>query len=427
MSEELSTQALFEKWAEEVGLNKKTVANLKKEELCDLSTLEMINDEELEELTGTIGQRKVLGMAVSKLKAKVITPGEAVVGADQTEVRVTGELPDFQPPQAGTSAGHPVPDAGGVSDVPVVTIKDIRQQARQQTSHLVASGNYYDVLHSKGKAADQHGDDGDRQTGAAADGILPHNVLTMTGGCQGFQQREPGGYSAGCDPRTVLTVKATVVKTIHITQFLPPNSKKRLQQSKRDLVVSAVQNEEGGSEERLMVTQHDAHPYAGISIHAWGAANCRLVNHLLATGMLARSKLEFYLAYTTTVFMLAERFEWSSILDFDYQYRELQAEHEFDWGTLMPALELSVLRPRAEGRQRPAPNGRENRNNYTGSSRYASGKQYGQPTEDCRMFKARGECAFGDKCKYRHVKPTPPQSVSGGWQPAQSNHSSAKN
>ncbi|KAH3721348.1 hypothetical protein DPMN_064270 [Dreissena polymorpha] len=29
------------------------------------------------------------------------------------------------------------------------------------------------------------------------------------------------------------------------------------------------------------------------------------------------------------------------------------------------------------------------------------------PKEDCRIFKAKGACPFGDKCRYKHVKALP--------------------
>ena len=75
------------------------------------------------------------------------------------------------------------------------------------------------------------------------------------------------------------------------------------------------------------------------NLSEWGAANCRIMNCLLVTGALNRANIEYYLAYTTTLFSFVEKFRWHSILDFDFQYRELQAEHNFQWGTLMPSLE----------------------------------------------------------------------------------------
>ena len=47
----------------------------------------------------------------------------------------------------------------------------------------------------------------------------------------------------------------------------------------------------------------------------------RLLNHLLGAGQLPREDIEFYLAYTAKEF--AEKYEWSRVLNYDYNYREL--------------------------------------------------------------------------------------------------------
>ena len=51
----------------------------------------------------------------------------------------------------------------------------------------------------------------------------------------------------------------------------------------------------------------------------------KLMNFLMSTGDLSRDKVEFYLAYTMQIFEMADVYEWSSILQFDQRYRELQA------------------------------------------------------------------------------------------------------
>ena len=72
----------------------------------------------------------------------------------------------------------------------------------------------------------------------------------------------------------------------------------------------------------------------------------RLLNHLLCTGQLPRADIVFYLAYTTKIYEFTEKYEWSSVLNYDYNYRELQAKHKFKWGTLSPHMELQLLVPK---------------------------------------------------------------------------------
>ena len=66
----------------------------------------------------------------------------------------------------------------------------------------------------------------------------------------------------------------------------------------------------------------------------------RLLNHLLTTNQLQRKDTEFYLAYTTKINELAEEYEWNIILSYDYTYREIQAEHNFKWGTFSHHMEF---------------------------------------------------------------------------------------
>ncbi|KAH3752692.1 hypothetical protein DPMN_187317 [Dreissena polymorpha] len=184
------------------------------------------------------------------------------------------------------------------------------------------------------------------------------------------------------DPRTILTIKSVNKKATHITQFLTEKTKRRRQNKRRGYVLSGSVDRE----ETIVLKTSEDHPYLEIYIEEWGAANMRLLNHLLSTGQIKRTDVEFYLAYTTTIFEFAENYEWNSVLNFDYRYRELQAEHAFRWGTFFPHMELQILlpkRPRTVTQHTPS---------------YPSK----QPREDCRIFKAKGSCPFGPKCRYRH-------------------------
>ena len=115
--------------------------------------------------------------------------------------------------------------------------------------------------------------------------------------------------------------------------------------------------------------------------------NMRHLNHLLCTGQLPRADIEFYLAYTTKIHEFAEKYEWSSVLNYDYNYRELQAEHKFKWGTFSPHMELQLLVPKRAKQPNVQSGGP---NNPSQSVR-----------EDCKSFKARGSCPFGATCKFR--------------------------
>jgi len=65
------------------------------------------------------------------------------------------------------------------------------------------------------------------------------------------------------DPRSAL----------HITQFLSEKSKRRRQNRRKENVLRS------DAEETLVLKTEDEHPYLGILIEEWGAANMRLLNH----------------------------------------------------------------------------------------------------------------------------------------------------
>ena len=122
----------------------------------------------------------------------------------------------------------------------------------------------------------------------------------------------------------------------------------------------------------------------------WGAANMRILNHLLSVNSIERGDVEYYLAYTTRIFEFAETYDWNSVLNYDYHYRELQAEHGYKWGTYSPHMELQMLIPKRPKSTLPV--------------------QFQSNKEDCRIFKAKGVCPFGDKCRYRHTKANSPNT-----------------
>ena len=158
--------------------------------------------------------------------------------------------------------------------------------------------------------------------------------------------------------------------------------------------------------DRLVLKTEEEHPYARIAMEEWGAANCRLMNFLMQEGKLARKDVEFYLAYTTKIFDLAELYEWHSVLDFDHQYRELQAAHAFPWGTFAPHLEQKLIPRRSNS----------NNNKIFNAATKTGSPQPNQGQQECKLFKAsRGTyCPFGEGCRYKHtVRPFPAPTGAG--------------
>jgi hypothetical protein len=168
------------------------------------------------------------------------------------------------------------------------------------------------------------------------------------------------------DPRAVLTVKARKAEVTHIIDFLTEDVIRR----------------------RRLANKNEENAYFNISMEEWGAANCRLMSYLLQQGKLSRKDIDYYLAYTTKIYDMASKFTWQSILFFDRQYREVQAEFNMQWGTFAPQLEYQLLQPKAN------PNAPRRTPQLATASRLQ---------EECRNFRSKGVCSYGDNCKFRHV------------------------
>ena len=183
------------------------------------------------------------------------------------------------------------------------------------------------------------------------------------------------------DPRAILTIKSQTNKAVHITQFLTEKNQTPPSEQTEGFVLKSG----NANSETLVLKADEEHPYLGIYMEEWGAANMRQLNHLLSSKKLRREDIEFYLAYTTKIYELAEKYKWNSVLNYDYAYRELQAKHQFQWGTFSPSMELQLLAPK--------------RNQTPKSTQQPPTKN-----EDCKIFKAKGSCPFDTACKYRQPK-----------------------
>ena len=369
---------LFDKWIKDNGFLRKTSKILRDEDIVTPAVITSMNVQELRKLGVTYGQATLLVAAAAKL------------------------LPPAQPPVATQTASMTV---SNTPDIPAPMNSDIGAQC----ATLAAAGKQYDQLFGVGSSASMLPDPETRvnptQRVSNLDAGLNFGCLVNHADSYSRSVDKSSSCKAvgANDPRSILTVKSSTRKACHINQFLGERAKERRQQRRRDLVVTT--SEDGV--DKLTVHNNDKHPYAGISIDEWGAANIRLMHHLLQTGDLARPDIEFYLAYTVSVFEMAQVYEWSSILNFDHQYREQQAQLDFQWGEISPLLQMQLLVPR------------QRQNHNRASSDVWRSQRGGTPghlpprgREQCRLFKVNnGVCPFGDSCKYLHVSDTAPASM----------------
>ena len=331
-------------WVTQIGLNQKTVSILMEQDLDSVQALKafaaLAEPEEWKALGLTLGQEKLLRLGLKGLS----TEGD-MAESDITQPQV------FQVGAANPGLVNQVQDSVGASSQP---------------QQLVNAGKTFDAL-----------------CGNSSGHEAPTSLNLSSNVPIGLGCPIPAN-NIGSDPRVMLTMKAVKRNTIHITQFLSEKTKKKcLARSKRDMVIST------NEAEQVVLRSEESHPYKGLTVGEWGAANMRLLNHLLSENILDRSQIEFYMAYTAQVMDHLDVYEWESILEWDYQYRELQVEYSLTWGTQIPQLDNKILVPRQK----------DGRNKVTS---WGSQKAARRPV--CRTFSATGQCSFGDKCRFFHSK-----------------------
>ena len=342
-------------WCKTHKITRKTEALLRKEALDSPEALALLTTQDLYELGLPLGQRKLMQVALS-----IWQPGTSKNDA-------SGDASDRPP--SDRALGDVQGADGGQGQT--ISIDGIRRQA--------------DALGAAGKAFDTALFDGLSKVNVTDKPAAPKHLLPAP--------------THSSDPRTILTIKASAGKAVHINTFLTEKTKKRINARKRGVVLGTTEDD------NIVLRTDDRHPYTGITHSEWSAANCRLMAFLLRSGELALSDVEYYLAYTTMIHQYYEVYEWDSILEFDYLYRERICEHGFQWGFIPANMELGLLANPRRPRQGNTANGGQGFRAAAGAQprRQAGPPKTKAPGEECRLYKNfNGNCPYGDACIFVH-------------------------
>ena len=146
-----------------------------------------------------------------------------------------------------------------------------------------------------------------------------------------------------------------------------------------------------------LVVKSDFANVPPLSMAEWGIGAHRVGIQLLLNKQLDWEGYVRYNAYVATVWHLAERHVWSSVLEYDYTYRQTQAARGLRWGARSQFEESHNLVKLEDKNQRFKNGTKQGNSNY-------HGKQSNEP-KYCRQFLANGFCRFGQTCKFEHVLP----------------------
>ena len=348
---------VLEDWLKEYGLSKKTSTTLKKEECDNLAALRLLTCRDVNRMNIAVGQSRLLRVALRAM-GNPISVDDSNSKEKPKEKESAGEGDSSANGKALEGAGEEL-----------AQILDGVEQGEYRP--INAGGELAQILRGEG------------------------DIGQATGGGQMGEQGQRGGDGTGnglCDPLMLLTVKSTTKKALQIINFLPEAVRNRVNRRKKENITLSTLADGG-----LTLKSDDQGTYYA-TFDEWSGANMRLGAHLLKTGQISADKLVYYMAYTAMISDLASKYEWSSVLEFDSRYRELQAEHEFLWGTQHSHTERHILIPRGTNSYSKGKLGRGG----SGNDRLE-----GKPRALCKLYLSRGWCKFGDRCIYRHEQQNP--------------------
>ena len=350
-------------WALEHQLSRKTTAALNKEECNSMEALKLVTADDINRMEVPVGQIRLLREAVRTL-------GNPITVVDP---------PALIPPPVPTRTQdkEPLDPEGGPSVDPNVEALRLAGLALL-AANQAKDGEEGDALHAEEEAAGG---------GPGKGGTPPTSLPAVPGGGPHVGAYHWSG-SGGEDPLLILTAKSLTNRALKIVDFLLEPAKSRVSRSRREQVTFSSMGNGGIA----LKAEESSHYY--ISIEEWVGANMRLMAQLITTGALAQTKVLYYVAYTTMIADLAVTSDWQSVLQFDSRYRELQADRQFAWGTRLSHEQQQHVRPKASPQPPKQKGGKASKAHTSYSS-----------DDICRQFAARGQCMFGDQCKFRHGSP----------------------
>lgn len=305
----------FNAWSEKLALKEATVEALKKEDLDNEDSLKLLTAKDIEDLGLTVGQRRVLGAAVTRLQQGKQAPPE--------------DMPPSTPVTTKTLAKD-----GGLDEI----LKKIE-----------GIGSLDDTLLALGSTEPLS------STNAQNTSSIPRldNDLHVFLGPQNNAATKQG-------EKPLLIPDFVSLGTYDSSE----EEQEIGQTSGAKIVIRAAKGKP---------------KLENISLSMWVAANSRIMHELMIRGKLSTttSDIADYLAYTVKFAELLETHTLASAIAYDNEYRKLQSKYGFRWGSDSQHLHTRFLikrRSQAPQTGTPSPSSQKSpsRNNRQPQTTYAT-------------------------------------------------------
>ena len=232
------------------------------------------------------------------------------------------------------------------------------------------------------------------QPGHALPWQLPPQTVPVMSVADGNQQRSlHDQFLARSDQHADMFLAPAAVpvgeKVFRIVDFISSLVPKETDQTISDM---------GGS--RLLISYGQQRPrLESVSLSQWVVANTRIFHSLLFSCKLPTSRdVRDYLAYTVEIVELAGKYEWTSVLKFDDEFRQLQATYSFPWSHDSTHLHQITLVPKAKPKQNTFTQPPSSNQSFVGPNTavYSADNKV-----ICRKFNSTG-CS-NNPCYFAHV------------------------
>lgn len=359
-------------WTAENNISDDAREKLFKEGYTCLDAIKLIEMDDLIRTKIPRGQQKLIFASVQKLNR-----GQ--------QVAENSKMPADAPAHSTQRSAQAVTP----SDVPLASHDGEHQQQQHQQRQDPYLGALFTELQT-GQSSTRRGLDNRLLTGTDTNGINVNSSINSAGQCLLQNSLSSNGPSSQSwrDPQIYLSAAAagkSVPSCYDITDFVAGNVEE-------EIIVGG-----NGAQQVVLKTGPKKPKLENVTLAQWCVANNAILYKLIGESKLNASNILDYLSYTTKICQLVQRYSLVSVLLYDREYRRLQSEHNFRWGTDIPHLQSVHLQPRI-ARQVPTSKGgsfQSSRPTNTQAPLTLDGKTI------CKLFNSKSGCHFKE-CKYVH-------------------------
>ena len=403
-------------WAKQSKISIDSVEKLFKDGFTSMEAMELIDSDDLGKTKIPRGQQKLILASVNK---RLESQKRAVISApaQQQQADDVEETPNQN--EAESTNAHEQP-----SDQSAITGNRKQKQKQQQ------DGGAHEQLPSVGNVS------GADAFSALLSTLQTGQSIARSAVANGLEQVQSGVELNGSSiNNNVLNQSASVnqLPTSVLSQswkdpqiYLESAATGKSAPTHYDITdfISSTVEEEiivgGNGSQQVVVKSGPRKPkLENVSLAQWSVANLAILYKLVAEGKLHGGNILDYLSYTTKICQLVQKYTLVSVLLYDREYRQLQARHDFRWGTDVPHFHTIHLLPRTSRPVQP-PAGKTSGTASKATPSVAPLTLDGKVI--CKLFNSKNGCHYKE-CRFMHQC-----SVPGCYQyHSAQNHNQSKN